>query len=69
MLQSAPKERKIFPRTKFRELEKRLEAPTMEEGFTEVVKVDFEVRVMLFLLFLLYDEGIKLINAVGWDTK
>ncbi|OBT63746.1 hypothetical protein VE03_06201 [Pseudogymnoascus sp. 23342-1-I1] len=39
---TGPKGRQIFPRTKFRELEKQLEAPTIEEGFSEIVKVDFE---------------------------
>ncbi|KFY93102.1 hypothetical protein V498_04546 [Pseudogymnoascus sp. VKM F-4517 (FW-2822)] len=39
---AGPKEQKIFPRTKFRELEKWLEVPTIEEGFSEIVKIGFE---------------------------
>lgn len=51
----APNGGKIFPRIKFRELEKQLEAPTIEEGFSDVVKIDFEVRVLFLLLSPFYD--------------
>ncbi|KAL5346492.1 DNA kinase/phosphatase Pnk1 [Pseudogymnoascus australis] len=39
---AGPKGQQIFPRTKFRELEKWLEVPTIEEGFSEIVKIGFE---------------------------